>query len=199
MFRVKDDQKIGVPNDWDLATTIDATKHSLLERTGTIPFMALDLLASPGISGSIEHMYRHDLEAFFWILIWLSYPDKFQSWQTANAGVCRDQKEKFFRKSLDVNPRYPSLLGVLAILSRAYGTRVTNMQDYIRDVDVAKFIPDEKACEPPRWTNEEPAESWEWFCNNWQAGLRGLQAFAERDGVLNAAQLFFSPSLSPTQ
>ncbi|KAL4266523.1 hypothetical protein AB1N83_004278 [Pleurotus pulmonarius] len=57
---------IGVLNDWDLATPVDATGSSSKHRTGTGPFMALDLLApEPPV-----HLYRHDLESLFYVLIW---------------------------------------------------------------------------------------------------------------------------------
>lgn len=36
-------------------------------RTGTGPFMALDLLLSPG---ALVHQYHHDLESFFWVLVY---------------------------------------------------------------------------------------------------------------------------------
>lgn len=36
-------------------------------RTGTGPFMALDLLEAGPVP---LHLYRHDLESFFWVLIW---------------------------------------------------------------------------------------------------------------------------------
>ncbi|CAL1698397.1 unnamed protein product [Somion occarium] len=36
-------------------------------RTGTGPFMALDLLAA---GPAPTHLYRHDLESFFWVLVW---------------------------------------------------------------------------------------------------------------------------------
>ncbi|KAL4252758.1 DNA polymerase alpha subunit B [Pleurotus pulmonarius] len=56
----------GVLNDWDLATPQAAMCKSTNHRTGTGPFMALDLLDPvPPI-----HVYRHDLESLFYVLIW---------------------------------------------------------------------------------------------------------------------------------
>ncbi|KAF9502134.1 hypothetical protein BDN71DRAFT_1437613 [Pleurotus eryngii] len=56
----------GVLNDWDLATPLDAMCKSTNHRTGTGPFMALDLLDPvPPV-----HLYRHDLESLFYVLIW---------------------------------------------------------------------------------------------------------------------------------
>ncbi|KAL4263835.1 Fungal-type protein kinase domain-containing protein [Pleurotus pulmonarius] len=55
----------GVLNDWDLATPVDAIGKSTNHRTGTGPFMALDLLDPvPPV-----HLYRHDLESLFYVLI----------------------------------------------------------------------------------------------------------------------------------
>lgn len=62
----------GVLIDWDLAIDVEAKAGvgyaaSASHRTGTGPFMAIDLLESPKDS---PHFYRHDLESFFYILIW---------------------------------------------------------------------------------------------------------------------------------
>ncbi|EPQ57055.1 hypothetical protein GLOTRDRAFT_137483 [Gloeophyllum trabeum ATCC 11539] len=43
-------------------------KVALLERTGTTPFMAIDLLSA---SGQRVHVPRWDLESFFYVLIWV--------------------------------------------------------------------------------------------------------------------------------
>ena len=57
---------VGVVNDFDLATWVN---HSTTnnDRTGTIPFMAIDLL-NGGLERGIRRQYRHDLESFSWIL-----------------------------------------------------------------------------------------------------------------------------------
>ncbi|KAJ3543042.1 hypothetical protein NMY22_g3277 [Coprinellus aureogranulatus] len=64
-----DGSTVGILNDWDMSKRvgeeddgITAAKH----RTGTPPFMAMDLLAGK----KSPHYLRHDLEAFFWILVW---------------------------------------------------------------------------------------------------------------------------------
>ncbi|KAL4256400.1 Protein kinase domain-containing protein [Pleurotus pulmonarius] len=57
---------VGVLNDWDLSTRVNVVGSSTNHRTGTGPFMALDLLGKePPI-----HLYRHDLESLFYVLIW---------------------------------------------------------------------------------------------------------------------------------
>ena len=58
---------VGVPNDWDLATTMPSPGTSNTDRTGTIPFMALELLSGD----AVVHMYRHDVESFIWVFLWV--------------------------------------------------------------------------------------------------------------------------------
>ncbi|KAJ3980241.1 hypothetical protein F5890DRAFT_1420014 [Lentinula detonsa] len=65
-----DDAVVGVLCDWDLSSAVDddgvVTSPNATHRTGTYPFLATDLLAEkPPV-----HLYRHDLESFFYILIW---------------------------------------------------------------------------------------------------------------------------------
>ncbi|KAF9461056.1 hypothetical protein BDZ94DRAFT_1264469 [Collybia nuda] len=60
----------GVLNDWDMASPVDAngdvSPSTKSFATGTIPFMAYDLLGE----NPPPHLYRHDLESFMYILIW---------------------------------------------------------------------------------------------------------------------------------
>ncbi|KAG6812275.1 hypothetical protein H0H87_009886 [Tephrocybe sp. NHM501043] len=62
--------KKGILNDWDLASEVEDDNEIKLSnanhRTGTLPFMARDLL----VTDPPPHLYRHDLESFFYILIW---------------------------------------------------------------------------------------------------------------------------------
>ncbi|KAF8959300.1 hypothetical protein BDZ97DRAFT_1705268 [Flammula alnicola] len=63
---------IGVLNDLDLGMEVNDKGEPPLSanhhRTGTFPFMARDLL-KPKLDIP-HHLYRHDLESFFYILIW---------------------------------------------------------------------------------------------------------------------------------
>ncbi len=62
---------LGLLNDWDLSSLFEdgAAPPPVTQcRTGTTPFMAMELLqmsVNPPI-----HRYRHDLESFLYILIW---------------------------------------------------------------------------------------------------------------------------------
>jgi hypothetical protein len=61
----------GVLNDYDLAHLHGRLRPSGFERTGTMPFMALDLLTDEAMKGQIERLYRHDCESFAWVLLWI--------------------------------------------------------------------------------------------------------------------------------
>ena len=57
---------VGILNDFDLATWV-GHRTTNNDRTGTIPFMALDMLKGE-LDGRIPRLYRHDLESFSWVL-----------------------------------------------------------------------------------------------------------------------------------
>jgi hypothetical protein len=66
------------------------------ERTGTIPFMAIDLLNDDYWQGNIARHYRHDLEGLILVLSWvfLQYEgskitgSRFQAWCMGDYEVC---------------------------------------------------------------------------------------------------------------
>jgi hypothetical protein len=61
----------GVLTDWDLATVKELGEHHGDRRTGTIPFMAIDILCDDFWKGKIPRVYRHELEGYMWILPWV--------------------------------------------------------------------------------------------------------------------------------
>ncbi|KAJ3543046.1 hypothetical protein NMY22_g3281 [Coprinellus aureogranulatus] len=71
-YRAEDGTAKGVLNDWDMAAflgeaTVEEVDNATPKHpTGTPPFMAIDLLRKK----PRPHWYRHDLESFFYILIW---------------------------------------------------------------------------------------------------------------------------------
>ncbi|KAF5388367.1 hypothetical protein D9615_000741 [Tricholomella constricta] len=86
MFKHADDTNDGnvkgILNDWDMASYVEVNDEILLStakhRTGTVPFMAVDLL----VDGTPPaHLYRHDLESFFYILIWAALHYDFENKQ----------------------------------------------------------------------------------------------------------------------
>ena len=63
-------EPLGIVNDFDLATWVDhpITKN---DRTGTIPFMAIDILNCES-DERIPRLYRHDIESFVWVLTYIT-------------------------------------------------------------------------------------------------------------------------------
>jgi len=118
MWYRKGNVLMGVLNDYDLSSSADAEGPQGNERTGTIPFMALDLLSDKGQRGEVQHLYRHDLESFMWVLVWvaLRYKDgqllprkirHFDKWATVDAEQCG--KEKFFFLTNFLNYNLPDI------------------------------------------------------------------------------------------
>jgi hypothetical protein len=60
----------GVLNDYDLASW-DKFPTTNNDRTGTVPFMALDMLNN-GLEKRIPRLYRHDAESFIWVLTYIT-------------------------------------------------------------------------------------------------------------------------------
>ena len=56
----------GILIDLDLAKDIGSGRSGARHRTGTMQFMAIQVLQG------ISHTYCHDLESFFYVLVWLS-------------------------------------------------------------------------------------------------------------------------------
>ncbi|KAG1799527.1 uncharacterized protein BJ212DRAFT_1251972, partial [Suillus subaureus] len=59
----------GILNDFDLSSTQDSPSGQ--EHTGTVPFMAIELLMKEAIEGQVKHLYQHDAESFIWVLTWV--------------------------------------------------------------------------------------------------------------------------------
>ena len=66
MYNVK--LHCGVLCDYDLSISQRQPRMPGTDRTGTIPFMAIQLLTDEYWNGSMERLYQHELEAFIWIL-----------------------------------------------------------------------------------------------------------------------------------
>ncbi|KAJ7592601.1 hypothetical protein C8J56DRAFT_479643 [Mycena floridula] len=78
----------GVLNDFDLACYEPESTSADSQCTGTPPFMALELLRARHDNSKIPRRYRHDLESFTWVLLWIfgryrngeERPVQFQQW-----------------------------------------------------------------------------------------------------------------------
>src|SRR5882762_6755511 len=104
-------------NDFDLAGRVEAEGRpsgaTARHRTGTLPFMAIELLKQAGA----RHELRHDLESLFYVAVWWAVKGtseenrdaaagrllKLDSW---NRGTFRDVAEK---KTLFIQARWKSL------------------------------------------------------------------------------------------
>ena len=64
--------KRGVLSDFDLAREGGPDRTpSVKDDTGTLPFLALDLLNKQASEGLVPRRYRHDAESFAWCLIYI--------------------------------------------------------------------------------------------------------------------------------
>ncbi|PPR06227.1 hypothetical protein CVT24_000618 [Panaeolus cyanescens] len=100
--------KKGVLADFDLSR-LDSQGTPMTENTGTLPFMALDLLTDDAAAGQVQRRYRHDVESFAWVLAYLCHSfalvdgkrepmsdDPLSAWFTNNA-MCRLSKYDLIR------------------------------------------------------------------------------------------------------
>ncbi|KAK0492998.1 hypothetical protein EDD18DRAFT_442770 [Armillaria luteobubalina] len=72
MWRKRNGVICGVLNDFDLSSRRDRESASALRRTGTGPYLACDLLKEdPPV-----HIYRHDIESIFNVLVLLCCSNK---------------------------------------------------------------------------------------------------------------------------
>ncbi len=99
--------KHGVLNDWDLSYYEPLSRGKAGgERTGTLPFMALDLLSDEAWKGNMQRLYRHDLEGFIWVLPWVFLQFEgskrtncqLAGWETGDFDRCAMAKRGLFSK-----------------------------------------------------------------------------------------------------
>jgi serine/threonine protein kinase len=92
------DTKDGVLIDFDLASMNKTGEPTGMDNTGTMPFMALDLLTKRGMEGQVKRLYRHDSESFAWVLLWICgrfehgneiENPPFQEWLNCGYNECR--------------------------------------------------------------------------------------------------------------
>ncbi|KAG1796282.1 uncharacterized protein HD556DRAFT_292111 [Suillus plorans] len=116
MWYKKNGRLIGVLNDYDLSSLADDPGPRGNERTGTVPFMALDLLTAKAQRGEVKHLYRHDLESFVWVFTWISmrYDNgellpgsrPVDAWATFDAVTCGEKKQAFLTYLEDFRPSH---------------------------------------------------------------------------------------------
>ncbi|KAJ3889011.1 protein kinase [Lentinula edodes] len=114
MYRRKNGKVYGVLNDFDLSSRVrDMDKGpTSKQRTGTRPFMSLDLL-NPDWEGG--HLYRHDLESLFYIMLCLACryeapgvpapePRPYSEWFSGTDADVLDNKSKVLLNALGKGP-----------------------------------------------------------------------------------------------
>ncbi|KAI8626594.1 serine/threonine-protein kinase Sgk2 [Xylariaceae sp. FL1651] len=79
----------GMLIDLDLAKVRDSGPSGARHQTGTVQFMAVEVLRKT------DHTYRHDLESFFYVLLWMCAR---QSWRNGFARGEKPPKESVLRR-----------------------------------------------------------------------------------------------------
>ncbi|KZT65503.1 hypothetical protein DAEQUDRAFT_520705 [Daedalea quercina L-15889] len=103
--------------DFDLARLVRVNEPNgprSTERTGTTPFMAIELLKKGYWEGDIGRLYRHDLEGFVWVVAYYAwvYDDAgievdnspVRTWFTADYEQCAKEKTYFLSELKDMYP-----------------------------------------------------------------------------------------------
>ena len=141
-----DRRKVGVLNDFDLAKFADQTGASGQDNTGTLPFIALDLLSEGGLRGEIPRRYRHEAESFAWSLICLYYgaveveggriwtrdPHPLQEWfQGWKISLHFKKALDWHRDIFGTPPAHPNTRGLAWALHRYWMDRFTRQFPYL--------------------------------------------------------------------
>ncbi|KAM4066736.1 kinase [Hirsutella rhossiliensis] len=79
----------GMLIDLDLAKVRDSGPSGARHQTGTMQFMAIEVLRK------VDHTYRHDLESFFYVLLWICARD---SWMNRFGGEEEPPRKSLLRK-----------------------------------------------------------------------------------------------------
>ncbi|VDB85547.1 unnamed protein product [Peniophora sp. CBMAI 1063] len=155
-------EKAGILIDWDLAT-FDEDHHDGLERTGTVPYMAMVLLEE-STEGSIEHSYWHDLEALFWVLVWVTYPaGTFAPWESGTFAQCRNGKSGYLSAGPSTTRPKEKFQGVELLVYRLK-TFFSEINDKrTRHLNYAAFLKG-TGWAVPTFQEEAPQEIWKAFC-----------------------------------
>ncbi|KAK0475749.1 hypothetical protein IW261DRAFT_1492684 [Armillaria novae-zelandiae] len=110
MYRKRSKRNIrirGVLNDFDLSSVIPLQEATSLHRTGTPPYMAHELLGQ----SDIGHLYRHDVEAFYYVLLMLCcrYEIVWSPEGNAMKELSEDKKDLPFEKWYDRTTSWETL------------------------------------------------------------------------------------------
>jgi serine/threonine protein kinase len=155
MFRIVDEKVYGVLNDFDLAISVNATSQSTShQRTGTRPFMSIDLLV-PGAPP--RHVYRFDLESLLYAMIVLAvqYEDgkkienpPLEDWYHLDTEALWEKKNVLlFNQAPKATPKFRALDGCLSVLNNmfrnGYAARSSHHTDLVAGLDTNPGFDDE--------------------------------------------------------
>lgn len=137
MYWVDEDKKYyGVLNDFDLSVEVingtPAHLPSSHQFTGTIPFMAIELIddAAEGHKAKrIIHLYRHDLESFLYVIAFLVDPKTYGSWLKTSLAAQGDAKSGFMIRAM------PNAVSTMATLVDPL-RRIMGNAHYLRQEDL---------------------------------------------------------------
>ncbi|KAF8833735.1 hypothetical protein BDN67DRAFT_976454 [Paxillus ammoniavirescens] len=139
MYHSVNGKVIGVLNDYDLASLMSSDNPLGKERTGTMLFMAIDLLDADGRDGKVKHLYRHDMESLVWVFVWICHQFKdgklrtrgpLDAWAKVDASGCVEKKT-YFLIAIRVPHGIPNRVEVLSVvlfLNRRLYDRVHSKQ-----------------------------------------------------------------------
>ncbi|KAK7036646.1 hypothetical protein VNI00_011579 [Paramarasmius palmivorus] len=142
MFRREDGKVYGVLNDLDLAVFIEErAEPSSKHRTGTKPFIALDLLnPKNAYPNDDKHYARYDLESFVYVFGWVLGRFKdgkqienppYNEWGEGTWGNIEANKQNWLSRarSREVTSTYQPLIGVLDNLCARLKRGLTASED----------------------------------------------------------------------
>jgi len=117
----------GVLNDFDLAR-LDTPGIRGFDRTGTKPFLALDLLTADAQDGKAERRYRYDLESFLWITACYdngvaSIPANYNRWHHEDIDMCLGAKTVMLHNRNKIHPIITNsyrILSAVTVILRNY-------------------------------------------------------------------------------
>lgn len=151
MFRKKaNNSHCGVLTDFDLSIPVTRVPTSKQQRTGTMPYMAIDLLQNPPTT---THLYRHDLESLFYVIVVLtSRYDKgremtenppLQAWFDLGAEALMEKKQVFFLFDLapQPTPDFQKIGGVIGSMRKMFRDAFIARADHydkMRSVDTTE-------------------------------------------------------------
>ena len=143
MYRKKDGKVFGVLNDYDLAIFKSNNVPSSKTRTGTKPFMAIDLLGNP----TDVHRYRHDLESMFYVIVYVTsrYHEgqelddpPLQCWEALGEVALKAEKKAFLGDALPKRtPEFTKFIIWITGLRGALRAGINARTEHEEQVEVA--------------------------------------------------------------